>query len=220
LIARGPSGSRAPGLDPFYPIVPDAQWVARLAGAGAKLIQLRVKDATPARIAAEIAQALGVAAAHGCQLVINDHWREAIRCQADFVHLGQGDLAGADLAALRAAGIRLGISTHSPEELAMALGAEPDYVALGPIYPTTLKQMPWAPQGLARIGEWRSRLSCPLVAIGGITLERASAVLTAGAASAAVVTDIVMSADPERRTQAWIAATAPWRNLSTELFSH
>jgi thiamine-phosphate pyrophosphorylase len=220
LIARGLSGLQALGLDPFYPIVPDAQWVARLASAGAKLIQLRVKDATPERIAAEIAQALGAATAHGCQLVVNDHWREAIALQADFVHLGQGDLAGADLAAIRAAGIRLGISTHSLEELGVALAAEPDYVALGPIYPTTLKQMPWAPQGLARIGEWRSRLGCPLVAIGGITLDRAPAVLAAGAASAAVVTDIVMSEDPEQRIRDWIAATEPWRNLSTGVSPH
>jgi thiamine-phosphate pyrophosphorylase len=88
-------------------------------------------------------------------------------------------------------------------------------VALGPIYPTKLKAMPWAPQGLDRIGEWRSKISCPLVAIGGITLERAPDVLAAGASSAAVVTDIVMSDDPEQRTREWISATNPWRDLST-----
>ena len=97
------------------------------------------------------------------------------------------------------------------------MAAEPDYVALGPIYPTTLKAMPWPPQGLARIGEWRSKITCPLVAIGGITLERAPDVLASGASSAAVVTDIVMSDDPEQRTRDWIAATAPWRHLSTGL---
>jgi thiamine-phosphate pyrophosphorylase len=202
-------------LDPFYPIVPDAAWVARLVRQGAKLIQLRIKTAPADAVAAEIAQAMQVASAHGCQLVINDHWREAIRLRADFVHLGQQDLADADLAAIRAAGIRLGVSTHSLEELEVALAAEPDYVALGPIYPTKLKAMPWQPQGLARIGEWRDKLGCPLVAIGGITLERAPSVLAAGASSAAVVTDIVMSEDPQRRTREWIAATEPWRNLST-----
>ena len=100
---------------------------------------------------------------------------------ADFVHLGQEDLADADLAAIRSAGIKLGISTHSQEELDIALAAEPDYVALGPIYPTKLKVMPWQPQGLARIGEWRAKIRCPLVAIGGITLKRAPSVLAAGA---------------------------------------
>jgi thiamine-phosphate pyrophosphorylase len=202
-------------LDPFYPIVPDATWVARLADAGAKLIQLRIKNATPEFIRAEIAEALETTAAHGCQLVVNDYWREAIAAGADFVHLGQQDLAEADVAAIRTAGIRIGISTHSIEELAAALAAEPDYVALGPLFPTTLKAMPWRPQGLSRIGEWRAKIDCPLVAIGGITLDRAPDVLAAGAASAAVVTDIVMSKDPEQRTRAWLAATAPWRLLST-----
>jgi thiamine-phosphate pyrophosphorylase len=202
-------------LDPFYPVLPDAAWVARIASEGAKFIQLRVKDALPAVVKTEIAQALKVASAHGCQLVVNDYWREAISLGADFVHLGQGDLAGADLGTIRRAGIKLGISTHSLDELDNALVADPDYIALGPIYPTKLKAMPWKPQGLARIGEWRARIDCPLVAIGGVTLERAPDVLAAGASSAAVVTDIVMSDDPEQRTRDWIAATAPWRHLST-----
>jgi thiamine-phosphate pyrophosphorylase len=202
-------------LDPFYPVLPDAAWVARIAAQGAKFIQLRVKDMPPHAIKTEIARALEVTSAHRCQLVINDYWREAIDLGADYVHLGQDDLVGADIAAIRTAGIRLGISTHSIAELDIALGVDPDYVALGPIYPTKLKEMPWAPQGLARIGEWRSKISCPLVAIGGITVERAPDVLAAGASSAAVVTDIVMSEDPEQRTRDWIAATSPWRYLST-----
>ncbi len=205
----------AGGLDPVYPILPDAAWVARIAGQGAKFIQLRVKQAEPAAIKTEIARALALASAQGCQLVVNDYWREAIDLGADFVHLGQGDLAGADLDTIRSAGIKLGISTHSLAELDNALAAEPDSVALGPIYQTKLKVMPWQPQGLARIGEWRARIACPVVAIGGITLERAPEVLAAGATSAAVVTDIVMNDDPERRTRDWIAATAPWRDLST-----
>jgi len=202
-------------LDPFYPVLPDAAWVARIASQGAKFIQLRVKDMPPLAVKSEIARALEFVSAHGCHLVVNDYWREAIDLGARFVHLGQGDLVGADIAAIRAAGIRIGISTHSIAELDIALGVDPDYVALGPIYPTKLKAMPWAPQGLDRIGEWRSKISCPLVAIGGITLERAPDVLAAGASSAAVVTDIVMSEDPEQRTRAWIAVTAPWRDFST-----
>jgi thiamine-phosphate pyrophosphorylase len=202
-------------LDPFYPVLPDAAWVARVAGQGAKFIQLRAKAMLPQAIKAEIARALEVEAAHRCQLVVNDYWREAIDLGATYVHLGQGDIAGADIAAIRAAGIKLGISTHSLAELDIALAAAPDYVALGPVYPTKLKAMPWAPQGLARIAEWRAKIGCPLVAIGGITLERASGVLAAGASSVAVVTDVVMSDDPEQRTRDWIAATDPWRDLST-----
>jgi thiamine-phosphate pyrophosphorylase len=202
-------------LDPFYPVLPDAAWVARIASQGAKFIQLRLKDMDPGAIRTEISRALEVASTHRCQLVVNDYWREAIDLGAGFVHLGQGDLVGADIAAIKAAGIKLGISTHSIAELDIALGVGPDYIALGPIYPTKLKAMPWAPQGLARIAEWRSKMACPLVAIGGITLERAPDVLAAGASSAAVVTDIVMSDDPERRTRQWVAATEPWRDLST-----
>ena len=204
------------GLDPFYPIAPDAEWVGRFATAGASFIQLRIKDAALERVTAEIQRALLIAKRHGCILVINDYWREAIELGADFVHLGQEDLQGADLAAIRAANIRVGISTHNHEELDRALAATPDYVALGPIYPTKLKIMPWQPQGLARIGEWRSKIACPLVAIGGITLERAPDVLRAGADSAAVITDLLTHANPAKRIRAWVEATAPWRRLSTE----
>jgi thiamine-phosphate pyrophosphorylase len=166
-------------------------------------------------VRAEIEKAVALCAAHRCQLVVNDYWREAIDAGANFVHLGQEDLAAADLPAIRAAGMKIGISTHTPEELDKALGAAADYVALGPIYATTLKIMPWAPQGLPRLAEWRARIACPLVAIGGITLDRAPIVLAAGADSVAVITDIVTSQDPEARVENWIAATAQWRDLST-----
>lgn len=202
-------------FDPFYPIVPDAAWVARLVGQGAKLIQLRIKDATQDDIAGAIAQSLVACAARGATLVVNDHWREAIRQGARFVHLGQEDLAAADVGAIRAAGIGFGISTHSHEELARALAASPDYIALGPIYPTRLKAMAFPPQGLERIAEWRTKIECPLVAIGGITVDTAPKVLTAGANAAAVVNDIIQSSDPEAKARDWIQATAPWRNLST-----
>jgi thiamine-phosphate pyrophosphorylase len=203
-------------LDPFYPILPDTDWLARLLPHGIRLVQLRIKDKPERVIRAEIDKALKLCATYRCELVVNDYWREAIDLGASFVHLGQEDLAGADLAAIKAAGIKIGVSTHSYEELDKALAAEPDYVALGPIYATSLKAMPWPPQGLPRLAEWRSRVACPLVAIGGITLHRAPIVLAAGADSVAVVTDIVTSQDPELRVKNWIEATAPWRNFSTD----
>jgi thiamine-phosphate pyrophosphorylase len=202
-------------LDPFYPIVPDTDWLARLLPQGIKLVQLRIKDQKAETLLTEIERAIALCAAHRCQLVINDYWREAIAVKADFVHLGQEDLAGADLAAIKAAGIRVGISTHSHEELDRALAAEADYVALGPIYATMLKKMPWAPQGLPRLAEWRARVKCPLVAIGGLTPERAPIVLAAGADSVAVITDIMTHQDPELRTRNWVGVTKPWRRLST-----
>lgn len=193
------------GSHGFYPVVDDVRWVRRLLPLGVRTIQLRIKERSEAEVRRQIREALAVAADHdGCQMIVNDYWRAAIREGAVWLHLGQEDLAGADLAAIRAAGIRLGVSTHSPEELADALDARPDYVALGPIYETTLKKMPWSPQGLARIGEWKARLACPLVAIGGITLERAPAVLAAGADSIAVVSDVLRAPDPDGRARAWL----------------
>lgn len=202
-------------LDPFYPIFPDTAWLARLLPHGIKLVQLRLKDKPLSVISAEIEKAIALCAAHRCQLVVNDYWREAIDLGASFVHLGQEDLAGADLPAIRAAGLKIGVSTHSHAELDAALAAGADYVALGPIYETKLKAMKWAPQGLPRLGEWRAKISCPLVAIGGITLDRAPMVLSAGADSVAVITDIVTSEDADLRVKNWIAATAPWRSPST-----
>jgi len=195
-------------IDRFYPIVDSARWVERLLRAGARLIQLRVKDRPDDAITREIGAALDICARAGAQLVVNDYWRAAIDAGATYVHLGQGDLDGADIAAIRARGIRIGISTHDHAELDRALSLKPDYVALGPIYPTILKAMPFAPQGLARIGEWKKLVrEIPLVAIGGITLERAALCLAAGADSVAVVTDITLNAEPEARARAWFAAT-------------
>jgi thiamine-phosphate pyrophosphorylase len=195
-------------LDPFYPIVDSAVWVGRLAAADAKLIQLRIKNCGADDTRREIRQAIALCARYSAQLVVNDYWSIAIEEGADFIHLGQGDLEGADLRFLRAAQIRLGISTHDDAELDRALSIGPTYIALGPIYPTTLKVMPWSPQGLDRIGQWKQRIGArPLVAIGGITLERAPLCLAAGADCVAVVSDILNNADPIARAQAWITAT-------------
>jgi thiamine-phosphate pyrophosphorylase len=191
-----------------YPIVESAAWIGRLAPLGVRLVQLRIKERAAGAVQAEVRAARTLCAAAGMQLIVNDYWQIALAEGCDFVHLGQGDLAQADLAALRRAGVRLGISTHDHEELERALRAEPDYVALGPIYPTLLKVMPWQPQGLGRIREWKRRIGAlPLVAIGGLTLERLAGVFAAGADVAAVVTDIIRNRDPEARARAWLAAT-------------
>ncbi len=198
-------------LDPFYPIVSDFDWAARLVPLGVKFLQLRIKDAPAETIRSEISRTMELCTRHNCLLVVNDYWQVAIELGAEFVHLGQEDLAAADLAAIKQAGLKLGISSHSLKELETAKSAEPDYVALGPVYETKLKVMPWAPQGLDRVRDWREALDCHLVAIGGITLERAPDVLAAGADSASVITDILGSSDPEAQTRHWIAATERWR---------
>lgn len=195
-------------LDSFYLIVDDAAWLRRLLPVGVKLVQLRIKDRADAEIREQVVTAKSLCARAGACLIVNDYWRIALDEGCDFVHLGQSDLDDADVPALKRAGVRIGISTHSDEELERALTFSPDYVALGPIYPTTLKVMPWAPQGLARISEWKRRIApIPLVAIGGLTVERLPAVFEAGADSAAVVSDVLRHATPEVRAHEWINAT-------------
>lgn len=199
-------------LDPFYLIVDSADWIVRLIPLGVRLVQLRIKDQPEWVVRNEIRRAKEFCKSHNCQLIVNDYWQAAIEEDCEFIHLGQEDLAQADLAAIKAAGIRLGISTHDETELAAALAAAPDYIALGPIYPTKLKQMKWTPQGLSRITNWKTQIAnIPLVAIGGLNIERLDGVFAAGASSAAVVTDITLHDDPEARTREWIEKTAPWR---------
>lgn len=195
-----------PLLDFFYPIVPDLGWMERLVPLGVRTVQLRLKEASPDEVRRQIAGSLDLCRRHGCELIVNDYWREAIALGADFLHLGQEDLAAADVSAIKAAGIRLGISTHTEEELEIALRQQPDYVALGPIYETKLKVMKWGPQGLDRIGSWKRRIgSLPLCCIGGITPERAPGVVAAGGDSVAVITDFFTHPDPEARTRLWLA---------------
>ncbi|MPT21980.1 MAG: thiamine phosphate synthase [Starkeya sp.] len=195
-------------LDPFYLIVDRASWLPRLLPQGVKLVQLRAKDMDEAELRREIATAREVCARYGAQLIVNDYWKLAIDLGCDFVHLGQEDLAEADVPAMRRAGLKLGISTHDEAELEAALLAGPDYVALGPVYPTILKKMRWAPQGLERVTQWKKRIGdLPLVGIGGLTIERAPGVRQAGADSLAVVTDILLNANPEARAREWVLAT-------------
>jgi thiamine-phosphate diphosphorylase len=199
-------------LDPFYLIVDRADWLPRLLPEGLRLVQLRIKDQPEPVLRAEIATARALCAQGGAELIVNDHWRIAIDEGCGFVHLGQEDLDGADLAAIRRHGLRLGVSTHDEAELDRALSLRPDYVALGPVFPTILKAMAWAPQGVARVTDWKRRVGeTPLVAIGGLTPERGRQVLEAGADSAAVVTDVLRHADPARRAREWVTVTQPWR---------
>jgi thiamine-phosphate pyrophosphorylase len=198
-----------PYPDRFYPVVDSVAWVARLALLEVGTIQLRAKGLDAAEALQTVRDALEVIRGTNAKLVVNDYWRAAIVAGAKHLHLGQEDLADADLKAIRNAGLSLGISTHDDEELETALRAKPDYIALGPIFPTTLKSMRFAPQGIPKVTEWKKRIGdIPLVAIGGIKLEHAAEIFAAGADSIAVVSDVTQNPDPDARVRAWLGLNA------------
>lgn len=183
----------------FYAVVPTADWVIRMINIGANTVQLRAKNLSGKDLADEIARCVKAAQGSQTQLFINDHWQAAIDAGAYGVHLGQEDLDTADLSAIRQAGLRLGISTHSDAELARALALQPSYVACGAIFPTTTKKMPTAPQGLERLRHYVKQAGkTPTVAIGGIDLSNAQAVLNCGVSSLAVVRAITNAKNPEQ----------------------
>jgi thiamine-phosphate pyrophosphorylase len=191
--------------DRFYPVVDSLAWVERLTKLGVGTIQLRAKDLDDSQSLQMVTDALAITQGTQAKLVVNDYWRAAIVAGAKYLHLGQEDLADADLNSIREAGLSLGISTHDEDELETALAAEPDYVALGPIFFTTLKLMRFEPQGIPKITEWKKRIGpIPLVAIGGIKFEHAAEIFAAGADSIAVVSDVTQNADPDARVRQWL----------------
>ncbi|MEP2148727.1 MAG: thiamine phosphate synthase [Roseobacter sp.] len=196
-------------LPRFYPIFDDVVWLRRMLPLGIKLVQMRLKDKSQDDLRAQLTEARDLCAAHGAVLVVNDHWQLAIDLGCDWVHLGQEDLDDADIDAIRAAGLKLGISTHDKAELARALALAPNYIALGPIYPTILKKMKWHQQGVEKLGVWKGLVGdIPLVAIGGMSTARALGAFAAGADIVSAVTDITLHDDPEGRVKAWLEACA------------
>ena len=198
----------------FYPVVPTAEWVQRLLGWGVHTIQLRAKAADHNADALEREVRAAVEAGRavpGAQVFINDHWQLALDAGAYGVHLGQEDMDIADLNALRAAGMRLGLSTHTPAELSRAKAVKPSYLAIGPIYPTTLKVMPYEPVGLVRLKAWAlDAAPYPVVAIGGISLERLPGVmacLTGEKDGVAVVSAVTLAVDPEQAVRDGLSRT-------------
>jgi thiamine-phosphate pyrophosphorylase len=193
--------------DRFYPVVDSIAWLKRLTALGVGTVQLRAKDLDHDEAVELMREALAVTQGTGTQLVVNDYWQAAIEVGARHVHLGQEDLADADVKAIFRANITLGLSTHDEHELETALKHTPDYIALGPIFPTTLKVMRFGPQGIPRIAEWKKKIGdIPLVAIGGIKFEQAREIFEAGADSIAVVSDVTQAKDPDARVNQWLHA--------------
>lgn len=192
----------------LYPVVDSVVWIERLLGAGVRTLQLRIKDKRDDEVEADVIAAIALGRRYQARLFINDYWRLAIKHDAYGVHLGQEDLQDTDLQAIRAAGLRLGVSTHDDMEIDVAMAAKPSYIALGHVFPTQTKQMPSAPQGLTQLARHIARLAdYPTVAIGGISLERAPDVLATGVGSIAVVSAITAADD-------WQAATRQLLDLA------
>lgn len=197
---------RAEGFAPcpkelgLYAVLPDAAWVGRMARAGVPTVQLRFKSEDASAVQSEVKAAVEAVKGTGALLFINDHWQAAIAAGAYGVHLGQEDLDTADLAAIRAAGLRLGLSTHGYAEMLRADQHAPSYIAMGAVYPTTLKRMATAAQGPGRLRAYVSVLrDYPLVAIGGIDANRLPEVMASGVGSVGVVRALVAAADPEQQ---------------------
>ena len=191
-----PSFASCPKNLGLYVVAPNAEWVGKLARAGVKTIQLRFKSEDPSCIEDEVKQAIHLVKNFDCHLWINDHWEAAIKHHAYGVHLGQEDLAQADFLALQEAGLRLGISTHGYAEIVRALSFQPSYIALGAVFPTTLKTMVTAPQGLGRLRRYAQLLKdYSLVGIGGVDASNIASVIDCGVGSAALVRAVIGADD-------------------------
>jgi thiamine-phosphate pyrophosphorylase len=182
----------------LYGVMPDSDWVKRMVDAELPTVQLRFKSDDKSKIKKQIAQAVAAIEGSKTLLFINDYWQEAIDAGAYGVHLGQEDMQTADLEAIRIAGMRLGLSTHGYAEMVYADRFCPSYIAMGAVFPTPIKQMPTAPQGLGRIYEYAKLMShYPLVAIGGIDETSIHAVAQSGVGSVAVIRAITHAKDPK-----------------------
>lgn len=182
----------------LYGVMPDADWVKRMVEAEIPTVQLRFKSDDRFKIRKQIKEAVKATEGSKTLLFINDYWEEAINAQAYGVHLGQEDLERADLEQIRAAGLRLGLSTHGYAEMVYVDRFCPSYIAMGAVFPTNLKKMSTAPQGLGRLYEYAKLMShYPLVAIGGIDQDSIHAVAKSGVGSIAVVRAITQAKDPK-----------------------
>jgi thiamine-phosphate pyrophosphorylase len=198
-LSTEPSASAFPNCPQalgLYAVLPDAAWVARMVALGVPTVQLRFKSDDAAAVQREVQAAVKAVQGSQSLLFINDHWEAAIEAGAYGVHLGQEDMQDAPLERIRASGLRLGLSSHGYVEMLLAAQHEPSYIALGAVFPTTLKRMETAPQGLGRLNKYaRLMRHRSLVAIGGIDLAAMPSVLQSGVGSVAVVRAITGAED-------------------------
>lgn len=198
-------------LPPLYPITDSARAGGRdpeeivrlLVAGGASLIQVRAKDLTDAELAGAVGRCVAV---DGAIVIVNDRPDVALLCGAAGVHLGDRDLPPAEARALLGPEAVVGVSTHSVEEAVAACGLDVDYVALGPVFDGGLKKGVRPPLGLDAVRRAAARMTRPLVAIGGITLASAAEVRRAGAASVAVISDLMTARRIDEQVRAFLSA--------------
>ena len=190
----------------IYPVVQRAYKLEVLYQAGITTAQLRVKDMQDEILEAEIVEAIKISKAYNARLFVNDFWELAIKHKAYGIHLGQEDILEADIGTIYKAGIRLGISTHTTDEIQIALDIEPSYVAIGPIFETNSKKMVYDPVGIEDLKRWSKSVEYPIVAIGGINLATISDVLATSAANGVAIIAGVLEKDEvsEKKTKALI----------------
>ena len=187
------------GIRPLgvYPVVDRTHKLTALYKVGITTAQLRVKDMAGEALENEIKEAIHISSEYNTRLFINDFWELAIKHKAYGVHLGQEDIQEANVKAIYAAGLRLGISTHTTAEIDIALNFEPSYIAIGPIYETTSKEMVYNPVGLEDLKRWAKGVDYPIVAIAGINLGNIEEVLKTGAANGVAMISGVLEDDGE-----------------------
>ena len=190
----------------LYPVVDSPEWIERLLKLGVKTIQLRIKDKEDPMLYEKIVKAVELACTYKARLFIDDYYELAIKAKAYGVHLGMEDLRQADIEKIKAAGLRLGVSTHGAYELLKALQLKPSYIALGHIFPTQSKKMPSKPQGVNKLAIEQRLVKdfMPTVAIGGIKLHNVRDVLDTGVGSVALITGITKASDPDAECKIWL----------------
>lgn len=204
MDSENPAFPRCDHAIGLYPIVDSKKWLALLLPLGIRAIQLRIKNMKGAELENEIIESIQLAKQFGAQLFINDYWELAIKYSAYGVHLGQEDLERADINAIRNAGLRLGISTHSYFEIARAHTFKPSYMAFGPIFETKSKVMSFAPQGVEKLRDWCKLLDYPIVAIGGINMNNFQKIKKTGVDGIAMISAITQAKNPRSAAEVFL----------------
>lgn len=191
-------------LDAALLTIPETDCAQILACAGIRLLQYRNKSATSRELLDSACRLSGLLVPRGVTFIVNDRADAALHAGASGLHVGQEDLDAEAARRVIGPGKVVGVSTHNQEQFQRAVASSVDYIAVGPIFSTSTKANPDPVVGTEFIRRVRALTDKPIVAIGGITVERAAEVIRAGADSVAVAKDVLWTADPARRVQQYM----------------